>query len=268
MENLVDAAPAPDAAPAQPPARERGTGSRIAAVVGELMIIAGVLLALYVVWELFYTDVAANKTQTEVVANLDWAYTAPVVAPDAPADAPQAIADEFKFDPSSAPVMDEPAVGTTFATFYVPRWGADYVKPISEGVDRHRILDTLGIGHYPRTGMPGELGNFAISAHRTTYGKPFNRIAELKIGDYLAVQTEDTWYVYRVTSHQIVRPTQVEVISPVPGQPGAEPNGHYITLTSCHPMYSAAQRYVVHGELVYWSPTDAGVPAELLETAS
>lgn len=263
MESLVDTATAPDAPPAGRP--RRGAGSRAVALLGELMIIVGALLALYVVWELFYTDVAANKTQTEVLQTLDWAYTAPVTAAVTPQEGPQVIADEFKFDPDSAPVMEEPKFATTFATFYVPRWGEDYVKPISQGVDRHTILDKLGIGHYPHTGMPGALGNFAISAHRTTYGKPFNRIAELQQGDYLVVQTEDTWYVYQVTSHKIVRPTQVEVIAPVPGDPGAEPDGHYITLTSCHPMFSAAERYVVHGELVYWSPTGNGVPAELFE---
>lgn len=113
--------------------------------------------------------------------------------------------------------------------------------------------------------MPGALGNFAISAHRTTYGKPFNRIAELKDGDYLIVQTKDAWFVYRMTSHEIVKPTDVRVIAPMPNEPGADPDNHYITLTTCHPMFSAAERYVVHGVLEYWSPTGDGVPAELLE---
>jgi len=261
METLA----APDATPSAAPARASGKVHRVLALVGELMIIAGVLLGLYVVWQLFYTDVEANNTQKQVVEELDWAYTAPITAGDGPSDEQATIPNELKLAPDTAPVMAEPKTGTTFATFYVPRWGADYVKPISEGVDRHKILDRLGIGHYPHTGMPGEKGNFAISAHRTTYGKPFNRIAELKSGDYLVVQTEEAWYVYKVTSHDIVRPTQVEVIAPVPNDPGAEPDNHYITLTSCHPMYSAAERFVVWGELEYWSPVGNGIPAELLE---
>src|SRR4029079_1394063 len=101
------------------------------------------------------------------------------------------IPNELKLSPDTAPVMDEPKFGTTFATFYVPRWGEDYVKPSSEGVDRNKILDRVGIGHYPHAGMPGALGNFAISAHRTTYGKPFNRIAEIKKGDPLIGQTKE-----------------------------------------------------------------------------
>jgi len=254
----------PGAASSHQPRKAPGLGSRLIALVGELMIIVGALLGLYVVWQLFYTDIEANSIQDQAVEDLDWAY-APITAAEPSGDEPQTIPNELKLAPDTAPVMDEPAFGTTFATFYVPRWGEDYVKPISEGVNRHKILDRLGIGHYPHTGMPGELGNFAISAHRTTYGKPFNRIAELKKDDYLVVQTEDAWYVYRVTSHEIVRPTAVQVIAPVPNKPGAEPDDHYITLTSCHPMFSAAERYVVHGVLEYWSPVGNGVPEELLE---
>jgi len=261
METVAE----PHVTPEPQPTRASGTGHRIVALIGELMIIAGAVIALYVVWQLFYTDVEANNIQKETVEELDWAYTPPITAGEPQTEGPETIPDQFKLAPDIAPVMAEPTFGTTFATFYVPRWGAEYVKPISEGVDRHRILDRLGIGHYPHTGMPGALGNFAISAHRTTYGKPFNRIAEVKVGDYLVVQTEEAWYVYRATAHDIVRPTQVEVIAPVPNKPGADPDNHYITLTSCHPMYSAAERYVVWGVLEYWSPVGHGIPEELLE---
>jgi sortase A len=264
METVAEQTATPDATPP----RASGKGSRLFAMVGELMIIVGALLALYVVWQLFYTDIEANAIQEETVAELPWAYVAPITAGVPSSDDPQVIPDNLKLSPDTAPVIAEPKFGTTFATFYVPRWGSDYVKPISEGTDRHKILDRLGIGHYAHTAMPGELGNFAISAHRTTYGKPFNRIAELRQGDYLVVQTKDAWYVYRMTSHEIVRPTAVKVIAPVPNHPGAEPDNHYITLTSCHPMFSASERYVVHGVLEYWSPTGNGVPAELLTEAT
>jgi len=241
-------------------------GNRLIALMGELFIIAGAVIGLYVMWQLFYTDITAEREQQEVLEELDWAYTEPVVAAEAAEDdGPQVLPEEAKQSPDSAPVMDEPDFGTTFATMYVPRWGTDYVKPITQGVTRREILDVLGIGHYPGTAMPGGLGNFAISAHRTTYGKPFNRIAEVQEGDALVIQTEDAWYVYRVTDYSIVLPNQVEVIAPVPGDPAAAPDGHYITLTTCHPMYSAAERYIVHGELEYWATTGFGVPAEILE---
>lgn len=254
---------APPAAPRLRPAR---WGDRLLALVGELLILAGAVIGLYVVWQLFYTDVTAAREQQAVLDGLEWAYE-PIVAPTASADDPGIIADGDKQDPATAPVMVEPDFGVTFATLYVPRWGEDFVKPISQGVTRREILDILGIGHYPGTAMPGEVGNFAISAHRTTYGKPFNRIAELKVGDALVVQTQEAWYVYRMTEHLIVQPNQVDVIAPVPGSPDQAPTGQLITLTSCHPMYSAAQRFIVHGELDYWAPLDAGVPAELVANA-
>ena len=145
----------------------------------------------------------------------------------------------------------------------MPRWGHDYQQPISEGTNREKVLNVLGIGHYSGTAMPGAVGNFAVAAHRTTYGKPFSRINELQVGDALVARTERTWYVYRVTGYELVRPWQVEVIAPVPGKPGTAPTTAAITLTTCHPRYSARQRYVVHGVLDYWLPVSEGTPVEL-----
>ncbi|MEN5073624.1 class E sortase [Isoptericola cucumis] len=237
----------------------RGAGSTVVGVVGELFITAGVLLGLFVVWQLWWTDVQADRVHQQVLADLDWAE--PPVQ-----DAGPDVAPERHDEP---PVLAEPPEGEVFAKLYVPRFGADYVEPIAQGVDKATILDRLGIGHYPGTAMPGDLGNFATAGHRTTYGKPYHQVADLKEGDPLVVRTEKTWYVYRVTSHEIVYPWEVDVISPVPGlQPGdeiPELTDRLLTMTACHPMYSAAQRYIIHGELDYWAPAKKGVPAELLD---
>ena len=127
------------------------------------------------------------------------------------------------------------------------------------------MLDVLGIGHYEGTAMPGGVGNFAVAGHRTTYAKPFNRIAELQVGDPLVVRTTDNiWYVYRVTSTRDRRARRTsQVIAPVPGDPGATPTERMITLTTCHPMFSARERFIVHGVLDYWAPAADGIPAEL-----
>lgn len=225
-------------------------------ILGELLITAGVLIGLFVVWQLFYTDVVAERTHRQVVADTPW--VAPALEDDG------IIPDSLKRT-DDPPPMDYPAFTEAFATLMVPRWGEDYVKMIHEGTTRADVLDPLGIGHYEGTALPGELGNFAISAHRTTYGKPFTDIDTLVVDDALIVLTEDAWFVYRMTDWEIVQPHEVRVIAPVPNQPGMAPDGRYITLTTCHPRYSAAQRYVVHGELEYWAPTGHGVPAELLE---
>ena len=82
-------------------------------------------------------------------------------------------------------------------------------------------------------------------------------------GDAIIVETAEYWYVYTVTDSAVVAPSEVEVIAPVPGNPGAEPTDAMITLTTCHPLWSTAERFVVHGRLDYWAPHDAGTPAEL-----
>ena len=230
-------------------------------VVGELMITAGVLLGGFVVWQLWWTDVEGNRAQTALVERLDW--VEPTTAPVAgtPGDpAPPAVAVPQTGEP---PVVAEPGHATTFATMVVPRWAGEPERPISQGVDRSTVLDPLGIGHYPGTAMPGAVGNFAVAGHRTTYGKPFNRIAELVPGDPIVVRTADTWYVYRVTSTGIVTPADVAVIAPDPADPTAAPTQRLITLTTCHPMFSARERYVVHGTLDYWAPTSGPAPAEI-----
>jgi sortase A len=251
------------------PSRAARVGFGALGVLGELLITAGVLLLGFLVWQLWWTDVVADRSQAQVVDSLPWAVAAPpAAAPTATPSGGAATVEIATPRHDEPPVADEPAVGTTFATVQVPRWGGDPVRPISEGTDKRTVLDTLGVGHYEGTAMPGGVGNFAIAGHRTTYGKPFNRIEELAIGDPIVVQTQAAWYVYRVTSVEIVAPTQVEVVAPVPGKPGETPTARMITLTTCHPMYSARQRYIVHGELDYWAPVDgASVPAELVGAA-
>ena len=252
------------ATPARHVARGRprhGVVSTFVGVLGELLITLGVLLGLFVVWQLWWTDVQAGREHAQILASLEW--------PEPPAAAP--VDDPTGLQPREArpPAIDEPREGSVFAKLYVPRFGEGYVQPIAAGVDKATILDRIGIGHYPGTAMPGELGNFATAGHRTTYGKPYHQVAELKKGDPLVVRTEKTWYVYRVTGSQIVYPGQVEVIAPVPGTKPGEPlpklTERYMTLTACHPMYSAAQRFVVHAKFDYWAPVKDGVPPELVE---
>jgi len=237
----------------------RRIGLHVTGVVGELMVTLGAFLLAFVAWQLWWTDVVGDRAQAAIVERLDWV---PVPRIDAAAPPPVAAAAVVPHR-DAPPAIAEPAHAVTFATLLVPRWGADYERPVSQGVDRVDVLDPLGIGHYPGTAMPGDVGNFAISGHRTTYGKPFNRIAELADGDPIVVRTADTWYVYRVTGTEIVKPADIAVIAPVPGQPGTAPTERLITLTTCNPMYSARERFVVHGALDYWIPTTAGFPPEI-----
>ena len=129
-----------------------------------------------------------------------------------------------------------------------------------------RVADLkTGPGHMPGTAMPGQLGNLVVSGHRTTYGAPFSRLDELEVGDPVVVETRDAWFTYTVTGSEIVAPSAVEVAYPVPGQAGATPTRRLMTLTTCHPRYSARQRLIVSAEL---SATDAktGPPPAALST--
>jgi len=246
------------------PSRAARAGFHVLGIVGELLITLGLLIAGFLVWQLWWTDVVADKAQAQIVEELPWAVAAPIVPPkDLPADE-IAVAQPRHDEPPAEPV---PAHAQSVATLTVPRWDATAARPISEGTDRATVLDVLGIGHYEGTALPGGIGNFAVAGHRTTYGKPFNRIEELQVGDPLVVRTALAWYVYRVTSWRIVPPHEVDVIAPVPGDPGATPTRRMITLTTCHPMFSARERYIVHGELDYWAPADGAFPAELLPAA-
>ena len=236
---------------------------------GELLITLGALLLLFVAWQLWWTDVEAGQQQRAITADLRDAWgdhdaltrtpepaggPEPSEAAPAPAPAPA---------PGEPPVPAAPAYGESFALVHIPRFGAGHVVPADEGVDLEDVLNDGVLGHYPGTALPGEVGNFALAGHRVTYGRPLHRIAELRPGDPLVVETRDTWYVYRMRNRQIVRPDRVDVVAPVPNEPGAEPTERLLTLTACHPMYSASQRYVVHAVLESWQPRDAGAPPVL-----
>lgn len=201
---------------------------RLVGWLGELLITAGVLVLLFVAWQLWWTDVVADRQQEQIVS---------------------ALADDFANGGDGVGSDAFPDLGQdrAVAIVRIPRFGADYARPVIEGTARPILA--LGVGHYDDTAEPGQVGNFAIAGHRTTYGRPFHNIDKLRNGDRVIVETPKTVYVYEITGREIVRPWQTEVIAPVPDEPGATPKDALLTMTSCHPKYSATQRYVTHGRL-------------------
>jgi sortase A len=156
-------------------------------------------------------------------------------------------------------------LGQAFATLYVPRFGADFVRPIAEGTDLPAVLNNqrLGVGRYSETQNLGELGNFAIAAHRTTYGAPFADITELRVGDRIFVETREGWYAYRFRNHEYVWPTALSVLNEVPRFSGIEPTERILTMTSCHPRFSEAERVIAYAVFDDWYPRDGGPPSEI-----
>lgn len=138
-------------------------------------------------------------------------------------------------------------LGDAVGLIRIPRFGRSFEYAVLEGVDPRHLRQ--GPGHYPGTAMPGEVGNFVVSGHRTTYAAPFNRLGELRRGDEIVVDARAGRYTYRVSSTEVVDPTYVDVIAPVPGHPGRRPSKAMITLTTCHPEYSDEKRLIVFGVL-------------------
>ena len=222
----------------------------VVGLLGELMVTLGVVLALFVAWQLLWTDVVADQEQAGTVAVLEDEFALRVPASG----------------PTPTPTVEPAELGDAFAIVRIPRFGPDYERPLYEGIDRGTLQK--GIGHYPGTALPGEVGNFSIAGHRTTYGKPFNRIAELRTGERVIVETAESYFVYRVYTDEVVLPTQVEVVLPVPGQPGLTPTEALLTMTSCHPQFSSRERWITHARLDQVLSRADGLPAELLEVAN
>ncbi len=208
---------------------------------GEVFVTCGLVLLLFVVHEMYVTDLLADRRQGELNEQLREEWTA---------------------DAEAAPHVS--ILGDGLAVLHIPRLGADYQRVVVEGTAEEQL--SQGPGHYVDTAMPGERGNVGIAGHRVGKGSPFLELDLMQPGDPIVVETADTWFVYRVLGdpatgdvttdpsgipgRQIVRPEAIEVISPTPGAPeSAAASGAYLTLTTCHPRYSARQRLIVHARL-------------------
>ncbi|MEW2356060.1 class E sortase [Spirillospora sp. NPDC029432] len=195
--------------------------------LGELCITAGLVLLLFVTYGLWGTGRYTRAQQDELGEDLQRSW-------------------------SSKVTREKVELGRGMALIRIPRFGKKYRFVVVEGVTQKHLRK--GPGHYPGSAMPGEVGNFVVSGHRTTYSAPFNRVGELRKGDEILIDTRERQFVYRVTGRKVVEPTAVEVTAPVPMRPKAKPDEPLITLTTCHPKYSAAERLIVFGELAETVP--------------
>ncbi|TFD90176.1 class E sortase [Cryobacterium serini] len=247
----------------------RVKSGRISAVgvLGELLMTSAALVLLFLGWQLWWNDMLMANSQSSAARQIsqDWIDSStsplelvPSVDPAEPSAEPIAVG-------YGAPIVAAvPANATAFAVLYVPRFGADYRRTIAEGTG-HDVLNSnrLGIGHYEGTEMPGAVGNFAVAAHRSAFGGGMHLINELQLGDAIYVQTADGYYTYRYRDTEYVAPSQVQVLASVPNNPDATAVDRIITLTSCNPLYSTAERIIAYGVLESWQPLSAGAPVEL-----
>ena len=252
MTEMTTTAPAPASA-----ARMRGDGWRmLVRGIGQFLITAGIVILLFVVYELWITGLYTSRWQHQHLSQLEHAW----------ASGRQSI-EISKADPHVAHIP----LGSGIAVLRIPRFGKGYHMVIVEGTGTSDL--EKGPGHYPGTAFPGQVGNFAVAGHRTTYLHPFYNINELRRGDDIVLETKTMWFTYRVEDspttkgyphvpyQEIVNPTDVAVAYPVPDQPNpnAKPSLKMLTFTSCNPRYSAAQRIVVHAYLTQALPKGPGV---------
>jgi len=226
--------------PASPPDRPRGTG-RIATAVsvfGELLITAGLILGLFVVYSLWWTNVVADRTadkQGDKVRN-NWSK-----------------------DKDTGPGALDTKDGIGF--LHVPAMKNGEVL-VEKGTETSVLNDGVA-GYYTdpvKAALPttGKTGNFTLAAHRDGHGAKFHNIDKLRKGDPIVFETKDDWYVYKV--YDILPETSkynVKTLAQIPEESGKKKAGHYITLTTCTPVYTSRYRYVVWGELVRVDKVDS-----------
>lgn len=212
--------------------------------VGEVFISLGVLMLLFVTYQLWWTNVRAD-----LIAGKET----------------NKIQDEWA-NGERKPGAFEPGQG--FAIMHIPK--LDVVAPIAEGIDKEKVLDRGMIGHYGegklKTAMPSaKQGNFAVAGHRNTHGEPFRYINTLQPGDPIVVETQDTYYTYEMTrTLPQTSPSNVSVIAPVPVGSGFTAPGRYLTLTTCTPEFTSTYRLIVWGKMVDERPRSKGKPDALV----
>lgn len=218
---------------------------------GEILITLGaivLLLAAYEVWGKAAV-VASHQDALDRQLTEAWAEVPATVAPS-----PDPADDD---EDQAAPAPLGPPPGHAIARLYIPKLGKYWV--VVEGVELDDIR--YAPGRYPTGAMPGQIGNFAVAGHRNP--ATFWDLDRVHPGDTIVVETQSTWFTYQVTRNHIVTPDAVEVVAPVPGQPGAEPTQAMLTLTTCHPKWDNFERLIVHAELVGQQSQADGRPAVL-----
>ncbi|MFE1287792.1 class E sortase [Streptomyces sp. NPDC058751] len=225
-------------------ASKPGATVLVSRMVGEVFITTGVLMLLFVTYQLWWSNVRAHQQAGSEASSLqqDWA------------------------DGKRNPGTFSPGQG--FAILHIPK--LDVVAPIAEGISKPKVLDRGMVGHYGeaplKTAMPdAKTGNFAVAGHRNTHGEPFRYINRLKPGDEIVVETQDDYYVYKMASIlPVTPPSNTSVLDPVPKGSGFTGPGRYITLTTCTPEFTSKYRMIVWGKMVEDRPRSKGKPDALL----
>jgi LPXTG-site transpeptidase (sortase) family protein len=261
----------------QPLTRKRSKADVAVRTFGEVMITLGMVVVLYVGYEVYVTSwISAGKQRTAAAA----------------------LDDTWR---SQRGTHIDLIDGKGFAKVHIPVFGPDWSKTVLEGTS-DAVLEA-GPGHYKGSALPGEVGNFAVAGHRVGKDSPFNDLNLLSSCDAIVVETQQDWYVYRVLpktanelkswdstkaktprcadinqpagpysgllGQEIITPDQTDVVAPVPHHADLQLTKQQqpmslITLTTCHPRFDNSQRLIVHGALVKHYVKDLAHPGNNL----
>jgi sortase A len=220
--------------------------------IGQTLITGGLVVLLFVVYEVYVTTWFTDREQTKLTHELasEWANGGGLLK------LPNGQIAQLK-------------AGQGIANIYIPRLGRSYAWTIVQGTDAADLAK--GPGHYTNSALPGAIGNFAVAGHRVGKGEPFLNLDHLRPGDAVIIQTATTWYVYDVLGdkstgnlgaqnvvdaagdtipgRQIITPGDGQVLDSVPDHLGAIPTEALMTMTTCHPKFTASHRMIVYATL-------------------
>ncbi len=236
-------------------------------ILSDVLITIGVFVLLFYVWYVWLGDLVAGAQQDSAATALSESWVKP----------PAGIL-EFDRESGSSrgagrtpkpPVLQPPQAGHAFATIIIPRFGERFERTIEESVDVKTVLNdsSTGVGHYSSTSALGEVGNFALAAHRGTFGASFGQIDELRVGDRIYIETEAGWYVYRFRNMEFVYASESTVLNEVPKM-SVVAKDRILTMTTCHPKQSISERFIAYSLFESFVPRDRGAPLEVANKRS
>jgi sortase A len=207
--------------------------------LGLVLVIVGLGLVGYFAWQFYGTNIVAKQKQEKNVEQLTALWESQ--------------------DPETPSAEDgEIPLGDASALIRIPAFGKDYVMPVLEGTSEDVLAQ--GFAHLEQSANPGEVGNYALAAHRITHGEPLRRMPELRPGDKVLVETRRAVYTYVLDTdpNDLVVPfTAGWVVDEFPENPDAggvapdpKVSKRLITLTTCSELFHTDNRMIAFGHLV------------------
>lgn len=211
--------------PAPPPPSRRGRRSparRVTTAFGVLLIVAGLALLGWFLWQYFGTNIVAKQAQAQIKKD-------------------------------TIAQWEDGIEGDAVGLLRIERFGKDFEVPIIKGFDKGTLAK--GVGMYKKGAEPGQVGNFAIAGHRVTHGEPFRDFLKLRKGDLVEVETRTHIYTYELENNGDSITVDFTTSWPLwkvpdPKWDNTPPTERKITLLTCSELFHTRNRQVVLGHLV------------------